>query len=64
MARFHDRGGYAVGNVAIILATQNNSEGHKGKGTPHTEITRMLLSMNSSFMWQARRDAARLEARP
>ena len=34
MARFGDKGPYSVGNVQIIMATQNNSVKGKGKGIP------------------------------
>lgn len=65
MARHHDRGAYALGNVSIVLATENIAVAHRGKpGTPHTEATRRLLSGIAILAWQARRDAARLEARP
>jgi hypothetical protein len=62
MARHHDRGAYVAGNVGIVLAAENNSEGHKGK--PLSEVTRCLLSLGAQLRWQARRDAARLESRP
>ncbi|QWG13643.1 hypothetical protein KMZ29_02580 [Bradyrhizobium sediminis] len=65
MARIGDRGAYAVGNVNIVLATENIAEARRGKpGTPHSAETRCLLSLNSILWWSARREAARTEARP
>lgn len=65
MARHHDRGDYTAGNVAIILATENVAVAHRGKpGTPHSEETKCLLALNSILWWSARRQAARLGARP
>jgi hypothetical protein len=65
MARHHDRGAYALGNVTIILASENNAEARRGRpGTPHSAETRCLLSLNSMLWWSARREAARTGARP
>lgn len=62
MARHHDCGAYAPGNVAIILAAENVAVAHRGK--PHSEETKCLLALNSILWWSARREAARLGARP
>jgi hypothetical protein len=62
MARHHDRGAYQLGNVSIVLATENLAQARRGK--PLSEVTRCLLSLGAQLRWQACRDAARLEARP
>lgn len=65
MARHHDTGPYAIGNIAIILATENVAVVRRGKPGPSpSPETRCLLALNSILWWSARRQAARMGARP
>ncbi|WP_234684681.1 hypothetical protein [Bradyrhizobium monzae] len=53
MARHGDRGPYAVGNVKIILASENIAEASRGR-IP-SEATRALISLAVTLSWNARR---------
>ena len=44
MARKGDIGHYEVGNVSIILHSENNSEAHSGKVVRHTEEAKAKIS--------------------
>lgn len=44
MARFGDVGPYAVGNVKIILHSENSKEGNIGKSKPKSDATRSKMS--------------------
>lgn len=60
MARHGDRGPYAVGNVKIILASENIAEALRGK--PRSEATRALISLAVTLSWNARRAEQQAEA--
>lgn len=60
MARYRDRGPYAVGNVKVILASENIAEALKGK--PRSGETRALISLAMQMSWSLRRAAQRAEA--
>ncbi|WP_018322556.1 hypothetical protein [Bradyrhizobium sp. WSM2793] len=57
MARYGDRGPYAIGNVKIISASENIAEALRGK--PRSPETRALISLAMQMSWSLRRAAQR-----
>ena len=60
MARFGDCGGYEVGNIKIILNSENSSEGNLGKISPPAQRAAAAAS-NKRRVWtlRARKEIAR-----